>query len=113
MHRQARDVSYGGLAFSSDTVLEPESFIALRITFVQPAFETTARVAWCRPECDAFVIGVQFLESRQAFQVRMVEQICHIEKYRQDVALQEGRRLTGDEAVYEWARQHAASFPNP
>jgi hypothetical protein len=43
----------------------------------------------------------------------MIEQICHIESYRRDVAQQEGRQLTTEEAAVEWISRYASSFPNP
>jgi hypothetical protein len=43
----------------------------------------------------------------------MVEQICHIERYRNDVAQREGRQLTAEEAALEWISRYASSFPNP
>ena len=34
-----RNVSFGGLAFSSDTAIEPETIIALRIPNLRPVFD--------------------------------------------------------------------------
>ena len=46
-----------------------------------------------------------------AFAVRMIEQVCHIEQYRQQVSKKEGRELSRDGAALEWITQHAALFP--
>ena len=114
VRRSTKNVSFGGLAFSSDAALEPETIIALRIPYLRPAFEVTAaRVAWCQNEGDQYAVGVQFLDSEEAFRVRMVEQVCHIESYRKDVAQREGRQLTAEEAAIEWISRYASSFPNP
>lgn len=114
VRRYTKNVSFGGLAFLSDAALKPESIIALRIPYLRPAFEVTAaRVAWCQNEGDQYAVGVQFLDSEEAFRVRMVEQVCHIESYRKDVAQQEGRQLTSEEAAMEWITRYASSFPNP
>jgi hypothetical protein len=114
VQRSTRNVSFGGLAFFSDTAIEPETFIALRIPCLRPAFEVAAaRVAWCQDQGSKYAVGVQFLDSEEAFRVRMVEQICHIESYRRDVAQQEGRQLTAEEAAVEWISRYASSFPNP
>ena len=112
--QHTHDVSFGGLSFSSDTPIEPESFISFRIPYLRPAFEVSAaRVAWCRQEGDQYTVGVQFPDSAEAFRVRMVEQLLHIEGYRREIELQEGRRLTTEEAAGEWISRHASSFPNP
>jgi hypothetical protein len=112
--QNTRNVSFGGLAFSSDTAIEPETLITLRIPNLEPAFEVAAaRVAWCQEEGSRYVVGVQFLDSEVAFRVRMVEQVCHMESYRRLVQQQEQRQLTADEAVGEWISRYASSFPNP
>jgi PilZ domain-containing protein len=112
--QHTQNVGYGGLSFTSDTELEPESFISFRIPYLRPAFEVAAaRVAWCRREGDQYMVGVQFPDSEEAFRVRMVEQICHIESYRREVEQREGRKLTAQEAAAEWISRYASSFPNP
>jgi len=112
--QHTHDVSFGGLSFSSDTPIEPESFISFRIPYLRPAFEVSAaRVAWCRQEGDQYTVGVQFPDSAEAFRVRMVEQICHIESYRREVEDREGRKLSSEDAAREWISRYASSFPNP
>ena len=52
-HR-ARNLSLGGLSFHSDAELTLGSVISLRISGVEPAFESPARVVWCRPVVTGF-----------------------------------------------------------
>jgi PilZ domain len=112
--RAAENVSYGGLAFSTDAAIEPDTLIGLLIPHVQPPFEVSAaRVAWCRHEGERYLIGVQFPDSEVAFRVRMVEQVCHIKNYRKLILEHEGRELTTEEAAVEWMGRYASSFPNP
>ena len=108
------NVSFGGLAFSSDVAIEPETFVTLRLSHLQPPFEVlSARVAWCHDEGGRYVVGVEFPDSEVAFRVRMVEQVCHIESYRRHVQQREGRQLTPEEAAGEWVSRYAVSFPDP
>jgi hypothetical protein len=112
--RCGKNVGFGGLAFLSDMVIAPETFVALRMPFLRPVFEVdTARVAWCKNEGSQYAVGVQFLDADVAFRVRMVEQVCHIENYRRDAEILEGRKLTTEEAAKEWIKRYASSFPNP
>lgn len=104
------NVSIGGLAFSSATPLEENSSIVVRIPLVRPAFEARGRVIWCRKENDHFDIGVEFLETKDGFRIRMVEQICHIEHYKNEIKRKEGRDLSGKEAALEWINKFAGSF---
>ena len=112
--RCTKNVGFGGLAFLSDTAIEPETIVALRIHCLRPVFEVVAaRVAWCKNEGGQYAVGVQFLDSEVAFRVRMVEQVCHIENYRRDVEQREGRTLTTEEAAKECIKRYASSSPNP
>jgi hypothetical protein len=115
---RSRNVSVGGLAFSSRLPLTPESIINLRIDSVSPPFETRARVIWCRSGGDgakegAYDVGVSFLDASDAFTARMVEQVCHIESYRKHVAEAEHRALSSQEAAQEWITRFAAAFSRP
>jgi hypothetical protein len=110
-HNRGVNISYGGLAFSIPKCLDIDDVIALRIPTVDPPFEAMARVAWCRPDGDAFLVGVEFLDSDDAFQSRMVQQVCSIENYKQDVAAKEGRVLSSQEAAAEWISKFAGRFP--
>lgn len=109
---QGVNVSFGGLAFLSSACPAVGEVLRLRIPTVEPAFEAQARVAWCRPEAEKFLVGVQFLDSTDAFQSRMVQQICSIENYRRDVQQREGRALTTQEAATEWITKYAGRFPD-
>ncbi|MBW3569940.1 MAG: PilZ domain-containing protein [Gemmatimonadetes bacterium] len=105
------NVSHGGLAFVSKLCPAEGTTLEIAIPDVDPPFHAQARVAWCRPEADAFLVGVEFLDSTDAFRARMVEQVCTIERYRQQVRDQEGRELSTHDAAAEWIRKYAGRFP--
>jgi hypothetical protein len=110
--RQSHNVGLGGLAFQSDRPLARGCIIELRIPLVSPAFETRARVVWCRASEQGYDLGVEFLDATDAFRARMVEQICHIEDYRNGVYRSEGRELTAEQAASEWIGKYASQFPD-
>jgi hypothetical protein len=107
------NVSGGGLAFCSESFLDIGTLLRLRIALTEPVFEVTSRVAWCHPRENHFEVGVEFMDRNDEYRARMVEQICHIEEYRQKVWKTEGRRLTPNQAAEEWIAKYAASFPPP
>lgn len=109
--RQSVNVSEGGLSFMSDDEIPIGTIIEVRLPDVDPPFEAQARVAWAMPEDDGWCTGVQFLEAADAFRVRMVEQVCAIERYRQEVEATEGRTLAPHEAAHEWITRYAGRFP--
>ncbi|MHB8453858.1 MAG: PilZ domain-containing protein [Acidiferrobacterales bacterium] len=108
-----REISLAGLVFSSVMTLDPDTVVQLRIPLLRPVLEMTSRVAWCRPERDCFVVGVEFHNKIDCFHARMVQQVCHIEHYRKTVRENEGRELSRQEAALEWIRNYAHDFPGP
>lgn len=111
-HHEAHNLSMGGLALDSGSEMAPGSIVELRISFVEPAFVTLARVVWCSGKGARYELGVEFLDPDDAFRARMVEQVCHIEEYRRKVLEAEGRALSAEEAASEWIYRYAARFPD-
>lgn len=107
----ASNVSVGGLAFDSAEAVGAGEVVALKIPLVSPAFEAMARVMWCHPKRGGYELGVAFLDQEDAFRARMVEQVCHIEEYKQAMLRIEQRKLTSQQAAREWIDKYAAQFP--
>lgn len=111
--RTLKDVSYGGLAFAAREPMDIGVRIRVRIPGIEPPFEISGQVAWCRRQREEFIIGVQFLDESDSYRARMVEQVCHIEHYKAEVQEKEGRQLSGEEAAVEWIMKFAKDFPPP
>ena len=106
------NVSLGGIACKSNKELPEGTMVDLRIDYVEPPFEVSGVVKWCRPEDEIYSIGIQFLVTDDdAHRLRMIEQVCHIEHYRNEVLMKENRTLTSEEAATEWINRYASSFP--
>lgn len=104
------DISQGGLSFTTQEAMKPGQVVKVSIEIGDPPFEAKGEVVWCHPQDDHFVTGLRFANMENAFAVRMIEQICHIEQYRQQWERQ-GRDLTPEEAAVEWIALHARDFP--
>lgn len=104
--------SEGGLCFVSEVDIDPGTEIHIAIPITPPHFHATGIVVWCHEEDENYLIGVKFTEKETAYAVRMVEQLCYIEHYKQSVKQSEGRNLTGEEAALEWIDKYADDFPN-
>lgn len=107
-----KDISDGGLCFVCEQPLKTGSDIHIEIGLENRPFSADGKVAWCKPENSAYSIGVAFDDGSTQFGVRMIEQICHIEQYRQLVLDQEGRHLSSEDAAKEWVDKYAADFPS-
>ena len=106
-----KDISAGGLCFCSRAFIEPASVIHISIPLKKPGFEATGIVAWCKKLGDHFESGVYFKDEDTEFSMRMMEQVCHIEEYKNEIALRDHRHLTDEEAAMEWVAQFAKDFP--
>jgi hypothetical protein len=109
------NVSLGGLSFQASQYIKPKQWLRLHIPINDAHFEIDAQVRWCNQRADKhYDVGVLFSTKDEAFTARMVEQVCHIEQYKKEVFLKEGRLLSGDEAAAEWIEKFANQFPqNP
>lgn len=89
------------------------SCVEVKIRVQNPDFVATGYVDCCEPVANGigYQTGIVFNCPDTAFAVRMIEQICHIEQYRQQVSHNEGRELSVDNAAQEWISLHAADFP--
>ena len=107
-----KNVGQGGLCFRSHIRLIPGAAIDLVIPLPLTPLKVHGVVAWCRAAGRGFDVGVRFDQDKSAFVMRMAEQICHIEQYRREVFVREGRLLTRDECAAEWITRFAAHFPH-
>ena len=107
-----RNISEGGLAFISHHDIPVGASIDIHIPVVRPEVSVKGAVVWCRPNEDGcFEVGVRFTDAGQRFKMRMVEQVCHIERYKKELFENEGRALTGKQAAMEWIKRSAKDFP--
>ncbi len=105
------NVSLGGLAFISNKPIEILERVRICIPVLNQDNFLVGNVVWCEKKGNAYEIGIEFENSRDAFRLRMIEQICHIEHYRKEVARLEGRELNAQEAAKEWISKYAGDFP--
>ncbi len=106
-----KNISGSGLSFHASEPLGIHTKIRLTIRVKIPPFEADASVVWCKPVKGHYEIGVRFIHKDADFNLRMVEQICHIEQFKRDIYEKEGRRLSNEEAAVEWIAKHAKDFP--
>lgn len=107
------DISHGGLSFHTDEYLAVGQAIQLCIPSIRPDLHVEAEVSWCDRTEHGYQAGIRFTNEEDLFTVRMIEQVCYIEAYRQQVLEQEGRKLNSTEAASEWISRFAGDFPEP
>jgi len=105
------NVGLGGLAFVSQKPFEILQRVRICIPLLQQDNYLVGNVVWCEKSGKSYEIGIEFEKTRDAFRIRMIEQICHIEHYRKEVERLEGRELSAQEAAGEWISKYAGDFP--
>ncbi len=108
--QNAQNVSKGGLCFISDIAIPKGSHLNVNIPNLKSPFIEKCIVIWCRKAKGNYEVGVKFNDDKTSFRMRMIEQICHIEKYRTDM-ISKGRQLNWAEASQEWISKYAGDFP--
>ncbi|WP_415890499.1 PilZ domain-containing protein [Neptuniibacter sp. SY11_33] len=106
-----QDVSAGGLSCETERLMTPGDAVEVEISLETPPFKTIGHVVWCKSNGNGFLVGIGFSDLATAYAVRMVEQVCYIEEYRQKILEEEGRELNSEEAAIEWIAAHAHEFP--
>jgi hypothetical protein len=107
----SQNISIGGICFRSKERIPSGSILLIKIPTIDPKFEAIGRVIWCLEKEEFYDVGIEFIDDETTFRARLVEQICYIKKYQNDIRQQEGRELTDEEAAEEWTRIFAKNFP--
>lgn len=106
------NVSIGGVSCLCSNPVEKGSTVRMTVECIDPSFEIEGRAVWSKPVGDMYEVGVEFIVSdEKLFLLRMVEQICHIEHYRNELLQTEGREISSEVAAKEWIEKYAHTFP--
>ena len=105
------NVSLGGLAFISSQALPQGKTVKICFPLLDEEHSLTGKVVWNKKIQQGYEIGLQFEDPDELYRLRMIEQICHIEHYRTELAILEGRHVSSEEAAREWIKQYAGEFP--
>lgn len=109
-----RDVSFGGLAFVSEEPYEPGDLVDISFPSLRNKPTIHGQIVWTRVVGKngntRYVDGMRFRDERSHFRARLVEQISHIESYR-EVQQRLGRDIDIETAAREWVGKYAERFP--
>jgi hypothetical protein len=106
------NISIGGLLFTSTNPVNKGTLISLKMPFEDKVFKVMAKVVHCNKSLDTnlFNVGVSFYRLRDAFKVKLIEQLYLISEYRDLRSVQLGREVSLEEASREWIRRYSERF---
>ncbi len=85
--------------------------VRLMIPAIAPNINPLGTIDWCQPHHSGYELGIRFETGDNAMRARMLEQLCHIYRYRQRILQRQQRYLSLDQAAAEWIERYAALFP--
>lgn len=106
---QLANIATGGFACTVDEPLAIGASVQLRVPMIWPEYRGCGTVKWCRAEKNAFEVGIEFC-AQDLFKAKMVEQLSQIEHYRNQLWIEEGRIVDGEQAAVEWIARYAKDF---
>lgn len=101
----------GELAVHCASKFRVGAVVELYVPQLDSSIRLHGYVIWFHKAGQGYLIGISFKGENEAFRMRMIEQLCHIEAYRKDVAAKQGRILTREEAAAEWIARYSEDFP--
>ncbi|MDF1589651.1 MAG: PilZ domain-containing protein [Gammaproteobacteria bacterium] len=108
----AKDITEGGVCFVSSQPLHIGQHIHITIQYCEPRFSANGVVKWCTEDGDVYLVGVAFEDASVKYALRMVEQVCYIEDYRNQIKREQGIDLSSEQAARQWIQKYAANFPS-
>ena len=105
------NVGLGGLAFLSQQSIPLGQHVKIFFNLLDQTHGLSGQVVWIKELKQGFDTGIQFDNADELYSLRMVEQVCHIEHYRKEIAQHEGRKLSSEDAAKEWIQLYAGKFP--
>lgn len=108
---QASVMRIVGLACRQAKQIAEGVMVRLVLPHIDDSQAFHGRVRWCLPRNPGYLVGIGIPAGDDVYALRQLEQLCHIEDYRERVAREEGRCLAAEEAANEWIAVYAARFP--
>lgn len=109
--QRLNNISLGGVACNSPRGFRRGTSVELRIPLLGDQAHYPGVVAWCRRLEDGYLVGIAFIDEDTLFRARMVEQICQIQHYRQQLEHESGQSMAIEQCAQDWIAKHAAQFP--
>ncbi len=106
------DVSQGGICFLAEHFIAKGAELHLSIPVSGQLFKMKGRVAYCNrvPSVNRYRTGVAFSDSVSAFHAKLAEQMNRIREYRDELAREQGRDISEEDAARAWIEKFAKQF---
>ena len=110
--QRLNNISLGGVACKSSRGFRRGTSVELRIPLLGDQARYPGVVTWCRRQESDYLVGIAFIDEDTLFRARMVEQVCQIQHYRQQLEHESGQPVAIEQCAQDWIARHAATFPD-
>ena len=104
------NISLGGLALVAEDPIDINESLQVHCPILNNDAQLSGKVIWCEKSRDGYEVGLEFDDPAEIERMRIIDQIIDIEKFRNQVAEQEGRQLSSVQAAREWVSQYTGKF---
>ena len=105
-----QNVSLGGIACYGDVSLPERTKVQVHMYLLKPAYSAHGHIIWCKQGEQGYELGIELSGEKDRARLHMIEQISHIEHYRNEVKLSEQRDIDGEQAAREWVATHVSDY---
>lgn len=95
----------------SERPYQSGAVIAIKIPSISHNLEVSGTIQSCQSIANGYEVGIGFNSEDAIMRMRMLEQLCYIQRYRKYVLNTEGRELSDQDAAMEWIGKYAHLFP--
>lgn len=110
-HQTISDTSQLQLVCHSEKPFHSGEAIAIKIPSIASQLEVSGTIDSCENTPNGYELGITFNGSDALNRIRMLEQLCYIQRYRNHVLKVEGRTISNQDAALEWIGKYAHLFP--
>jgi len=104
-------VYLGELAVYSESTFPIGTKVMLHIEMPNTDAKLSGKIIWSHKSKYGHLLGISFQSESEAYRMRMIEQLCNIEAYRENLRTKEDRHLNREEAAAEWIARYSKDFP--
>ena len=104
------NISLGGLSFIADDRLDLRQHIEVNFPLLDRQECFSGKVVWCEKTGRGYEVGLEFDDIEKIERLKLVEQICEFEKFREELEQVSGKQLSREEMAREWSSYYAGDF---
>ncbi|GIZ11770.1 PilZ domain-containing protein [Pseudomonas sp. NCCP-436] len=110
--QRLHNISLGGGACNSPRRFRRGTAVELRVPLLGDQARCPGVIAWCKSQNGGYRVGIAFIDEDSLFRARMIEQICQIQRYHDQLERESGESHSIEQCARQWIATNAADYPH-